>query len=100
MDIGDIAALVVSCGACLGLIATWIKNGRSQSEERGALKTDIENLQKEVEHPEHGLSSIKKAVDEQKLHCATISTGLTVRMEQVERQADDGGQGRARRKKT
>lgn len=84
MDIVSGASLVVSVVACGGVIGTWIKNGKKQSEERGALKKDVEFLTKEIQSEDHGLTAIKKGVDEQKLNCARVSTSLSERVKSLE----------------
>lgn len=84
MDIASGVSLVVGLVACGGVIGVWIKNGKQQSEERGALKKDVEFLTNEIQSEDHGLTAIKKSVDEQKLHCAKVSTSLSERVKSLE----------------
>jgi len=84
MDIASAVSLVVGVVACGGVIGVWIKNGKNQSEERGALKKDVEFLTDEIKSEDHGLTAIKKGVDEQKLHCAKVSTSLSERVKSLE----------------
>ena len=84
MDIVSGVSLVIGLVACGGVIGTWIKNGKDQSEERGALKKDVEFINNEIQSEDHGLTAIKKSVDEQKLHCAKVSTSLSERVTTLE----------------
>jgi hypothetical protein len=78
MDISSGVSLVVGLVACGGVIGTWIKNGRQQAEERGALKKDIESIQKSLNNPNDGLGAISREVSGMKEHCA----GVTSRFDQ------------------
>ena len=84
MDIASGVSLVVGVVACAGVIGVWIKNGKNQSEERGALKKEFEFMNNEIQSEDHGLTAIKRSVDEQKLHCAKVSTSLSERVKSLE----------------
>lgn len=73
----------------VGLILTLIRNSRSQSRSMGKLEgtlvTSIGNINNRLDDPNNGLGAIKKAVDKQAIHCAKVSTGLTTKVEALEK---------------
>lgn len=93
MGIIEIATLIIAVAAVSGLIATWIKNGRNQSRSfgslEGSLKEKISAIQSRLDDPSHGLSAIKDSVDEQKLHCAKVSTALATKLGTAEREVEE-----------
>jgi len=48
----------------------------------------MENVEKQLSDENHGLGAIKKSIDEQKLHCAEVSTALITRLNNVEKHAN------------
>lgn len=69
----------------LGLIATWVKNGKAQSEAQGSMENRIKNIEKMLDNPSTGLSAIKGSIDEQRLHCTKISTEYGERIKILEK---------------
>jgi len=53
----------------LGLIGTWIKNGRSQSRWFGGIN-------KQLEDPNHGLSALAKKMENMQTHCASTTSSF------------------------
>ena len=90
MSVGEIVAIVIASMTGLGLIGTWIKNGRQDVKQRTQLEANLKNEIKEVKDdiksPEYGLSAIKKKVDDQALYCARTSTNLMTRVQTLEKE--------------
>ena len=89
MTIAEIASIAGVCFIGIGLIATWIHNGRNQAEQFGSLKTDVVNIQKCLEDPDHGLSTLKDEIAEFKTHCAKVSTTLCIQVKSHEKAIDE-----------
>lgn len=89
MLVGEIVAIVVASMTGIGLIGTWIKNGRTEAKNNAVmeanLKAEIKDVKDDIKHPEYGLSAIKKKVDEQVLYCARTSTSLKERVTSLEK---------------
>ncbi len=71
----------------VGLIATWIRNGRSQGEKYGKLESKVDDISKDIKDeikPE--LKSIHACVSGMRTHCAEVSSGLAERMKHVEKE--------------
>lgn len=81
----EIATWAVAVAAILGLIATWIKNGRSQAKRDGKLEANQKNIINQLEDPETGLSAINEKCHRFETHCATVSTALDGRVTATER---------------
>ncbi|MBA7656440.1 hypothetical protein ES703_64364 [subsurface metagenome] len=69
----------------VGLIATWVRNGRSQSKRDGVLEERITNLSKKLDDENTGLGAIKKSVDDQKINCARMTSSFEERIKGLER---------------
>lgn len=67
----------------------WNKNSsRNVAEDATAeatMQADISYVKKEIDDPEHGLSALKDDLAGFKQHCATVSTGLKVKVEEHDR---------------
>lgn len=70
----------------IGLMVTWYRNGRSASEKYGALTEQVKESNKKLDSHSEKLDAIQASVNEQKINCATISTGLKERIGAVERE--------------
>jgi len=68
----------------IGLVATWLRNNRSQGKHQGILETEIKNINDKLEDENTGLGAIKKCVDDQKVYCARISSGYGERIKDLE----------------
>lgn len=64
----------------LGVYTMW-RNGKSASKEndkfKNDLKSDLDTIRTRLDDKDNGLSSIKKAVDDQRIHCVKTSTSLS-----------------------
>ena len=90
MSVGEIVAIVLASITGIGLIGTWVRNGRENLKENAMLeanlKAEIKDVKDDIKHPEYGLSAIKKKVDEQALYCARTSTSLKERVSSLEKE--------------
>jgi len=72
---------ITSGAAVVGVIYSIWRNGNRSKKKDDALKTELKTelgvIQKSLDDPENGLTAIKKEVSDFKLHCATVSTGLS-----------------------
>ncbi len=84
IDAGAIAQWGATGVIAIALIVSWVRNGRSRSEEWGSLKTDVANIKTKLEDPNHGLGAIKKSVDEQKIHCASMTSKFEQKIYSIE----------------
>jgi len=88
MSVGEIVAIILASMTGIGLMGTWIRNGRENLKENAMLeanlKAEIKDVKDDIKQPEYGLSAIKKKVDEQALYCARTSTSLKERVTSLE----------------
>lgn len=85
MDGAVVAQWCATGVIAVALIVSWVRNGKNQSEEWGSLQTEVKNIQKQLDDPNQGLGAIKKSVDEQKTHCASITSEFEQRIAATER---------------
>ena len=69
----------------MGLVATWIKNGRGHSREMGGLKEQVDNIDRKLEDVKTSLDGIKESVDGQRLYCARVSSSHEERIKTLEK---------------
>jgi len=85
-----IAIWITSTFSAIGVIYAIARNGsrgKKQDEQlKTELKMEIKGVRNQLDDPENGLSAIKKSVDDQKLHCAEVSTRISG---QVERNVEE-----------
>jgi len=84
MTVGDIFAVVGVVVIGIGLIITWVRNGNSQSKRDGVLEERISNLSMKLEDKNTGLGAIKNAVEDQKVHCAKMTSSFKERIKNLE----------------
>ncbi|MBA7541069.1 hypothetical protein ES705_33376 [subsurface metagenome] len=84
MTVGEILSIAGFCIVAVGLIATWVRNGRNQSKRDGILEERINNLSKKLDDENTGLGAIKKCVDKQAIHCAGITGSFEERIKGLE----------------
>lgn len=88
MDGGIVAQWSATAVLGVGLAYTILKSRRNQSRNQTAKSTkmdaELENIKEQITHPDYGLSAIKNAVNDQKLHCARISTSFLERIDAAE----------------
>jgi len=84
MESGLIPLWVTSIGTAAGVIYAIVRNGSRGKKQDDQLKTElkmeINTIKSKLDDPENGLGSIKKSVDDQKLHCVAVSTDLAARV--------------------
>jgi hypothetical protein len=89
LSIAELFSIIGVVVIGIGLVITLVQNGRSHSNSmgklEGTLSTEIKNIHKRLDDDDNGLGAIKGAVDKQALLCAKISTGLTGRVEGLEK---------------
>ena len=77
---------LVLCGG--GLIITWTRNGRSQSNKMAGMESrqneQIKGIKEKLDDPNTGLSSIKESVSKQETHCASITGRFDERIKSLE----------------
>ncbi len=79
------SSLVVAVFAAGGVVMTWRKNGKSQAARDGRIELTQENIIQKLDDPTNGLTAINEKVNRMVNHCATVSTGLTGRVDTAER---------------
>lgn len=78
----------------VGLIVTWMRNGKSQSEKFGKIQERLNNVAEDIGEIKTVTSTIKETVNEQRNHCTKISTGLDLRVKFLEKEAENKHQRR------
>jgi len=68
----------------LGLVATWLRNSRSQAGYIGKLEAKVEGIMGRLDDEHTGLGAIKAGVDKQVTHCARVSSGFAERIKDLE----------------
>ncbi len=80
MDVQLVPIWVTSTFSAIGVIYAIVRNGRRGKQQDEKLKTEItmeiKSIKEKLDNPENGLGSIKKCVDDQRLHCAEVSTRI------------------------
>jgi len=84
MSAGEIFSVAGVVIIAIGLVATWIRNGRSQSKRDGILEQRIKGIEDKLSDDNNGLSAIKKSVDDQRVHCAGITSSFAERIKNLE----------------
>ncbi|GAI06908.1 unnamed protein product [marine sediment metagenome] len=85
MTAGVISAIIGVVIVAIGLAATWIHNGRSQSKRDGIIEERINGIKTKLEDPNTGLGAIKKSVEDQAVHCASITSSFKERLKDLEK---------------
>ncbi len=68
----------------IGLIATWIRNGRSQAKRDGIIEERIKGIKEKLENPNTGLGAIKKSVEKVEVHCAKVTSSFAEKIKNLE----------------
>ena len=75
---------ISSTFCALGVIYAIARNGTRGKKQDEQLKTELKSelgtIKEKLDDPDTGLTAIKKSVDEQKVHCAKVSTGIAVQV--------------------
>jgi len=92
MDVSLIPLWVTSGAGVIGVVYAIARNGSRGKKQDEQLKIDLRaevstvtaevaDVNKKLEDPNFGLTAIKHSVDEQKLHCAQVSTAIASQVE-------------------
>jgi len=80
------ATMLIAGAAFIGAIYSIWRNGRRQSDKftevKTELKTNLENVTKELQDENYGLRALGQKVNDFKVHCATVSTRLSTKLEE------------------
>jgi len=80
MEVSLIPIWLTSSFSAIGVIYAIVRNGSRKKAQDEQLKTeikmDISIIKAQLDNPENGLRAIKRCVDEQRLHCAQVSTRI------------------------
>ena len=89
MTIGEISNLIGLILVSSGLVATWIRNGRSTAEKYGALVKEVSDTNKKLDSHNSKLDKIQESVNAQQVACARISSGILARVDSAEQNIKD-----------
>ena len=71
---------ITSTFSAIGVIYAIVRNGSRGKKQDAQLKTELKmevaGIKEKLDDPDTGLGSIKKCVDDQRLHCVEISTRI------------------------
>jgi len=85
MESGVIFSMAGVVVVALGLAATWIRNGRHQAKRDGVLEQRMKGVEDKLDDDNNGLSAIKKSVDDQRVHCAGVTSAFNERIKGLEK---------------
>jgi hypothetical protein len=77
-----------------GLIGTWVKNGKKQSEERGKMEERVKDLTNKIDLMSisiSGVDGIREIVNKQAVNCAKISSTFEVEIKNLKKQVENKG---------
>ncbi len=80
MNIGDLAQWAVVLFVVVGLVATWVRNGRSVERKTGAYERDIKSIKSDLSHPEYGLFALSQSINDVKGNCRGVTAGFKERL--------------------
>jgi len=85
MPVEIIPIWVTTFISAVGVTYAIFRNGNRGKKADEKLKTEltieVRGVKKQLDDPKTGLSAIKESVEEQKLHCVKVSTGLSIQVE-------------------
>jgi len=98
MSIIEAATIIMATVACIGLLITWLANGRQKGLESSqkvqdfgemvgkvdTLQGTINEVKEEITSPETGLPAIKKEVSAMQINCAGTTAGFAARIKSLE----------------
>ena len=84
MAVGEMFSVIGVVVIGIGLIVTWVRNGRKQSKRDGVLEQRMKGVEDKLDDDNNGLSAIKKSVDDQRVHCAGITSSFKERLKNLE----------------
>jgi len=66
----EVASIIGVILIGLGLIATWVKNGRGQAKEFGALQENLKSVNDKLADPSNGLGALNTKMGKFQTTCA------------------------------
>ena len=78
---GDILTLIIALIACVGLVATWARNGKAQAGRDSKLETNQKIIIKRLDDPETGLAGINQKFNEHLTNFADVNSGFRERLQ-------------------
>ena len=92
MDGGVAAQWGATVVLAVGLFLTYQRNGKRADEKdinlKAELKADLKSLTAKLDSPTEGLGAIKRSIDDQKLHCARVSTAVATKVDNLEHEVN------------
>ena len=79
------SSMVVAVVAAGGVLLTWRKNGKRETERDTTISLNQEGIIRRLDDEDNGLGALNRKVNSMTTHCATVSTGLTERIIAAER---------------
>lgn len=93
MEAGNIAEWIAIGIIFIGQIVTWVRNGQEQSSERAVMKKRVDEFEGVIKELSVDIKSASKAVNDQAVHCANISSTVTAKVNNLEKWVSDIAKG-------
>ena len=84
MPPGEAFAVVGVVFLAIGLVATWVRNGKSQATRDGIMEERIKGINTKLEDPNTGLGAIKESVGKIEVHCGKTTSSFKERLKNLE----------------
>ncbi len=84
--ISTIAQWAVTCLTGMGLIATWVRNGKKESKELGKLTEKVDNMKDSMDN---GLRQVNCRLDDTNKNSVELQRSVNERVNQQEKRIDD-----------
>jgi len=68
----------------VGLIATWVKNGKSTAANLGSMETEIKNIKESVDKQTTTCNKVIENFDEFRVHCAGQTATVNQKVKALE----------------
>ena len=88
-DMVAVSALTTAAVSAIGLIATWVKNGRSQTRRDQRLESNQEQILKRLDDKDSGLAALDRKIGGMQTRCADISGRLDERVKATEHDVNE-----------
>lgn len=60
------------------------RNQKQEAERRGAMHSEMQHIEAELEHPDHGLDALNRNMSQMREHCASITSQYNERLVSME----------------
>lgn len=80
MAIGDIAQWAVTVLIAIGLVTTFVKNGRSSRDKFTELKTIVKGIGEDISESKEKIETIVTTSSDMKTHCAGMTSQFAERL--------------------